>query len=135
MQADTISLNVPTSSTVTTPVTVAFGRVREEMDKSTYYGPDHSLEARQMMQLYRSAPKRSGESRGTQKTSVKLTADVGVPNASGSGDIVLPLIVEMNVSVPVGTTYEEAYRQLELLEALLAAQKDAVMALVYTGVI
>jgi hypothetical protein len=129
MQANTITVSVPTSSTVATPVGVTFARSREELDKSTYVGPDNSLDARQWMQFYRTAPKRSGESRGTAKSAIKLTDDQSVPNASGSGNIVLPLITELSISVPVGTSYEAVYRHLEVIEAMLASQKTAVMAL------
>lgn len=87
-------------------VNVVFDRFAEETNRSTYHGPNHTDAMREMMQLYRSTPKPSGESRGVKKTSVKHTTDVSVPNKSGTGDILLPLIMEVNMSVPVGTTVQ-----------------------------
>jgi len=102
-------------------------RHEETTTRSTYVDDaSHSVDSRDIMQLYRTAAKRNGESRGTSKSAVKLTSDVSVPNASGSGDIVLPLIAEVSFSVPVGVT---AAQTLELRQQLVALlDDDAVMA-------
>lgn len=75
----------------------------ESINRSTYTENGvHTLTSRSLMQLYRTYPKRNGNSRGSSKTSVKFTLDVSVPNADGSGNIVLPVIWEISGSVPVG---------------------------------
>lgn len=80
-------------------------RRHEESANRTTYVDDttHSVAQRDQVQFYRTFPKRSGSSRGSAKVSFKLTRDVTVPNASGDGEIVLPLIGECSFSLPVGT--------------------------------
>lgn len=75
----------------------------ESVNRSTYMvAGEHSLVSRSMLQLYRTFAKRSGQSRGSSKTALKVTRDVQVSNADGSGDITLPLIVEVSMSTPIG---------------------------------
>lgn len=83
----------------------ALSRAEETTNRTTYeFTETHTLVARDIVQLYRTYPKRAGESRGCAKCAVKVTTDVSVANASGSGDIVLPLIGEVSFSLPVGVS-------------------------------
>lgn len=120
MQENTLTLSVDAANNAT-PSNEVYERFLEEPNKSTYVGALHTEDDRDMLQLYRTAPKRSGESRGMKRSSVKATVDVSVPNASGSGNIVLPLIAELSVSVPVGTTDAEV---IHVLQRIIAFADD-----------
>jgi hypothetical protein len=100
---NTLTLSVdPTNSG--TPEPRPFDLVEIDKDKTTYQGAFHMGDIRELLQLYRTAAKRSGTSRGQEKCSVKFTKDVSVLNADGSGNIILPLIGQVSFSVPLGTT-------------------------------
>lgn len=126
MQANTITLAVDVLNNATTEDSV-FRRHEETTGRSTYVvDASHSLETRDMLQFYRTPPKRNGESRGSSKCAAKFTLDSEVPNASGSGNILLPQIAEVSFSLPVGTT---AAQTLELRQRIIALlDDDAVMA-------
>lgn len=75
----------------------------ESINRSTYtVDTEHTLTSRSLLQFYRTYAKRSGNSRGASKSAVKLTRDVSVPNADGTGNIVAPLIIEVSISCPIG---------------------------------
>lgn len=105
MQQDPMTLSVDVLND-NNPVVESYDRHLEEPNRTTYVGATHTEASREMFQFYRTAPKQSGDSRGAAKSSVKFTTDVLVPNRSGSGDISLPVIVEVSASIPVGTTAE-----------------------------
>jgi len=106
MQPDPLTLSVDAANNGT-PANEDYDRHLEEPNRSTYVGATHTEASREMLQLYRTAPRRSGESRGVAKCSAKFTQDISVPNASGSGDIVIPLIGEVSFAVPLGATAAE----------------------------
>jgi hypothetical protein len=106
MQANTITLPVDLLNNGT-PTNEAFNRYNEELNKSTYVGPNHSLQARNKMELYRTLPKRAGNFLGAAKGSVKFTHDITVAGADGA-DTVVPQIFEVSYSLPVGSTDAEA---------------------------
>lgn len=120
MQANSITLAVDTANTGTTTDQV-YTRHEELTDRSTYIGASYQLDNRDMIQLYRTAPKRNGEYRGTARTAVKLTEDVSVDNVSGDGSIVAPMIMEVTFSIPVGAT---AAQTLELRQRGIALLDD-----------
>lgn len=125
MQANSITLAVDTANTGTTTNQV-YTRFEEKTDRSTYIGATHVLDSRDMIQLYRTAPKRNGEFRGVARTSIKVTEDISVDNVSGDGQIVAPMLLECSFSIPVGAT---AAQTLELRQRLLALlDDDSVMA-------
>jgi hypothetical protein len=85
----------------------------------------HTPEMRHQVQFYRTFAKRSGNSRGAKKAAMKLTRDVSVPNTAGDGDIVLPLIVEVSFSVPVGTDVAKTQDARHIIARLM--QSDTLM--------
>lgn len=103
MQSNTITLPVDVLNNGT-PVNKEFVRSEETINRTTYRGPGHTVASRNIMQFYRTFPKRSGNFLGALKPTVKFTRDVTVPNADGSGDTVVPLIIEVAASLPVGVT-------------------------------
>lgn len=72
---------------------------------------DHLPDSRVMVTMTRGIPKVNGNSRGTRKTSSKITVDVTVPNADGSGTITVPAIASIEYSLPLGMseTQETAF--------------------------
>ncbi len=102
MLPNTITLAVDLLNNGTTTDEL-FSRLEELVNRSTYRGPNHSTSARNIMQFYRTLAKRSGNFLGASKVAVKFTEDQTVLGADGNS-IVSPLIAELNVSIPVGTT-------------------------------
>lgn len=103
MQANSITLSVDALNNGT-PANQVYTRSEEVANRSTYRGPLHTLQSKDTLQFYRTLPKRQGNFLGAAKCSVKLTQDVSVPNADGSGEIVVPMIIETAFSFPVGVT-------------------------------
>lgn len=120
MQDNSITLAVDTANTGVTTDQV-YTRHEELTDRSTYIGASHALDARDIVQFYRTAAKRNGEYRGTARSAFKLTEDISVDNVSGDGSIVAPLIMEVSFSVPVGAT---AAQTLELRQRGIALLDD-----------
>lgn len=118
MQDNSITLAVDTANTGTTTDKV-FTRHREDSNRTTYVGPGHVLDSRNMLQFYRTDPNRNGDFRGVARTAIKFTLDIDVDNADGSGQITAPLIVEANFSVPVGATAAQTLEARQHLIALL----------------
>lgn len=85
------------------PVNQAFTRIEEFQNRSVYKSPTHSFVSRDTLSFYRTLPKKSGIFNGALKSSQKFSTDVEVPTSDG-GTVVLPLIGEVNFSVPVGTS-------------------------------
>lgn len=102
MQDNVITLAVDSANNGTL-VDFALTRTAEELNRTTYEFPDHTVASRKTMHLYRTYAKRSGNSRGSTKCALKVTLDASVANADGSGSLVLPVIGEISFSVPVGT--------------------------------
>jgi len=121
---------------------ITLTRLEESVNRSTYGetishtgGVVHSVPARNQVQFYRTYPKRSGTSRGAAKLTVKFTRDISVPNADGSGSIVLPLIVEVNFSIPVGASHAQISnlrrRAAKMLTLSAATSTEATAAIQY----
>lgn len=104
MQDNTITLAVDAANDGN-PTDVAFTDYRSSTpNRSDYIAAGHTPERRHMMQLYRTAGKRSGVLRGVNRTTVKFTIDREVPNAAGDGTVIQPEILEIIHHVPVGCT-------------------------------
>lgn len=120
MQANTITLSVDLLNNGA-PTDKVFTRHSEELNKTTYNGPGHSLQSRHIMQLYRTLPKRAGNFLGAGKTSVKFTRDFSVLGADGT-NLIVPFIGNCDFSIPVGLTSAQT---LELRQYLVAALDNA----------
>lgn len=123
MQPNTITLSVDPANNETI-VAELFTRHEEQINRSTYVGPGHTAASSNMMQLYRTLPKRSGDYLGSSKVSVKLTRTRTVGNAAGL-DIPAQDIAEVSFSIPVGVTATEMLATRQRLIAIL--DDDAVM--------
>jgi len=81
----------------------------------------HSNAARFLLQQSRGTPTKNGESRGTQKSLSKITIDVSVPNVEGDGNNVMPLILNVDCSVPVGAESTDIDTAIDLAAAYVAS--------------
>lgn len=123
MQPNTITLPVDLLNNGT-PTNEVFTRHSEELNKTVYRGPGHTVASPNIMALYRTLPKRSGNFLGTGKVSIRFTETVIVENAEGL-ETPVPNIVEVSFSNPVGVSAAimKAHRQ----RALALLDLDAVM--------
>lgn len=129
MLPNTITLAVDTANTGTTTDQV-YVRFEEQINKSTYRGPGASVSSRNQLAFLRTLAKRSGDFLGSNKPTVKYTRDVSVPNASGSGNVVAPLIVEVSMSLPVGCTDADVLAARQHIVAIL--DRDDIVGLLCT---
>lgn len=117
MQANTITLPVDVANNGTI-VNQEFSRFEEQVNRTTYVGPNHTLASPDTMQLYRTLPVRSGASLGASKVTVKFTRHVSVTNADGTVSQ-RPLIIEASSSIPVGATVAQTKEARQKLIAVL----------------
>lgn len=130
MLPNTITLPVDVLNNGTT-VDNVYMRYREEAEKSLYYGPNHTLTARNILQFYRTPNKRVGNSFGTARTAQKFTQDILVDAPDGT-EVSQAAILECNSSFPAGTTLAKA---LELRQRMVALIDHAIMVDVHSGLI
>lgn len=114
MQANELTLSVDPAND-SNPENRVYSRHEETVNRSTYRASTHSLAARNLLQFYRSAPTKVGNFAGTAKSSFKVTIDRSVAAVDG-GTIIVPQIVEVSFSNPVGVTsaHTQELRQLAL---------------------
>lgn len=118
MQADTITLAVDVLNNGT-PANQAFvSSDRSGVNRTVYHGPGHTLISRHTLALLRGYPKRTGNYYGSAKSSIKFTRDVSVSQADGTTTIA-PLIFEVSVSMPVGTTPADLLAMRQHVVAIL----------------
>lgn len=79
-----------------------YSRYEEFQNRSTYIGSIHVPAARDMFQMYRSFATKSGNFNGVSKTSFKFTKDTTVAGVDGVSSLTVPVIIEVNFSLPVG---------------------------------
>lgn len=118
MQANTLTLNVDPANDDTI-VAEAYERFEEFQNRSVYIGANHAPELRDTISLYRSFPTKSGNFKGVQKTSVKLSKDVQVAGVDGVATLTAPVIIEVSFSVPVGTPAATILQDRQRAVALL----------------
>lgn len=122
MQANTITID----DDAVGGVDKLYERNVEELHSSTYVNDESTAELRDQVKLFRNVPQVNGLSRGVNRTSIKLTKDVAVPNSEGSGDIIAPITVEIVVIAPVGADpliVKSQRNYAALLEGQLEADK------------
>jgi hypothetical protein len=94
--------------------------------KTTYIESGvHTDTKRSLLNLYRSAPKRNGESLGIRKSGIKLTRDCLVDNASGTGSNNAPCIVDISMALPVGMAETERAAIIKTVVDLLTEGTSA----------
>jgi len=73
------------------------------------------------LQQTRGTPVLNGLSRGKQKSVLKTTMDIDVPNSEGSGNIVDSMILNLDGSCPVGASDADVDLFLDLQAALISS--------------
>jgi hypothetical protein len=116
MQPNILTLAVDTANTGST-TDQTYERYDEYQNRSIYVGSEHSNDARDTISLYRTFPTKSGNFKGTAKSSFKISEDQDIAGVDGVAVLTAPAIVEVNFSFPVGTT---AAKILELRQRVLA---------------
>lgn len=97
----TLSVDVENNGTA---VNTDFTRYEEFQNRSTYIGGNHSIDAVDTLQFYRTFPKSSGNFKGVAKSSFKRTKSITVLGVDGVARLTSPLIAEVSFSIPVGAT-------------------------------
>lgn len=118
MLSNTITLAVDPTGANTTTVDEILNRFKELENKTQYRFSDHTLTARNQLEIYRNDIAPSGNYLGNAKGSIKLTEDQIVLAKDGS-NIVAPTIYGLTGSIPVGTSDESFYHNLGRLQALV----------------
>lgn len=120
MQPNTVTLAVDVLNNGTT-VNKVYTRYEEYTNRSSYIGADHLPDDRNMLAIYRTFPTKSGNFKGTSKSSVKFTQDIEVAGVDSSTTLTSPMIGEVSFSLPVGATAAEAK---ELRQRIIACLDD-----------
>lgn len=100
----TLSVNTDNDDGTTAAVDKTFTHYSTNGDKSTYISDSHEVDARDVLNFFRTPPKSNGYTRGVARSSFKLTKDVSVPGVDQSINIVQPSIVEVKFNFPLGMT-------------------------------
>jgi hypothetical protein len=124
MQDNVITLAVDELNDTNT-VDHVFGRFDEFQNRSVYTGENHQLTARDLLTLYRTHQKVSGNFRGVAKSSCKFTQDFVIDGVDGISQLTSPLIGEINFSIPVGVVVADQLIMRQRMIALL--DDDAIM--------
>lgn len=106
MQGNTITLMVNDDhDDGTTPlVENVYTRFDEYQNRTVYIHEDHTVALRNILGLYRSFPKANGNFRGTAKSAVKMTQDFAVDGVDSETSIIVPGIINVEFSFPLGLT-------------------------------
>lgn len=126
MQDNTITLVVDEANdgSTTADVNHVYERFDTFSTRSVFNHTNHSPDLRDFLTFYRTPAKRSGNSRGKQRSSVKFTVDVAVPGVDGV-DIIETSFVEVNLSFPLGVSDEFMKKQRQRAVSIL--DSEAVM--------
>lgn len=124
MQSDNIVLPVDVLNNGT-PVNATYTRYEEQANRSVYIGALHTPDARDVLGLYRTFPTKSGNFKGTGKSTVKFTTDVSVLGVDGVSNLTAPIIIDVSFSVPVGVTVADVVEARQRVIALL--DNDTIM--------
>lgn len=124
MQPNEIVLSVDVANNGTT-VNLEYTQSALLENRSTYMSGIHSIDRRDLLQLYRTAPTKQGNFKGVAKTAVKFTKDFLVFGVDGVSSLTAPVIIEVGFSIPVGVSSGDITEMRQRAVALL--DLDAVM--------
>lgn len=124
MQPDIITLAVDTLNSGST-TNYDFTRFEETLNRTIYAGEDHTIDSRDQLAIYRTAPKRTGNFKGVAKTSTKFTRDITILGVDGLANLTAPIIIEVSFSIPVGCTTAQMVGMRQRAIALL--DSDTIM--------
>jgi hypothetical protein len=118
MQPDQITLAVDELNNATT-VDEVYDRFDEFQNRSVYITEHHLVGAHDTLTLYRTFPKANGNFKGTAKSAAKFSTEILVDGVDGLAQITAPVILEVSLSLPVGTTDAQAMIARQKAVALL----------------
>jgi hypothetical protein len=118
MQPDQLVLPVDPLNNGTV-VNETFTRFEAYQNRTSYIGPLHAPDARNTLAIYRTFPTKSGNFKGTAKTSVKFTEDLQVAGVDSSTTLTAPIILDLSFSVPIGATIADVKHLRQRLMALI----------------
>lgn len=121
MQSNEIILSVDEDNTGTNPVIKTYTRYDEYNNRTVYTGDNHSVASKNTLGLYRTFPRSSGNFKGVAKTSAKITIDTTVVGNDGLAQLTVPVIGEVNFSIPVGVS---AADQMVIRQTLISLLDD-----------
>lgn len=119
MQPNVITLSVDEENDGVGLVQVEYVRAEQHLNRTLYHGPGNSFVARDLLGLYRTMPKASGNFRGTFKCAVKMTHDIVVLGVDGVAQITSPIIQETSFSIPVGALHADILKLRQRKVSLL----------------
>lgn len=124
MQPSEITLAVDVANNATL-VNRVYTRFDQYQNRTVYVGANHTSAVRDSLAFYRSFPRVSGNFKGVDKTSFKITRDMIVTGVDGIASITAPMILEVSFSLPVGVSLAT---QLELRQQSVALlDRDDIM--------
>lgn len=118
MQANQLTLSVDAENTGN-PANEVYTRYEEYQNRASYIGASHTPDDRDLLALYRTFPTKTGNFKGTAKSSVKFTKDVEVAGVDSSTTLTVPIIIEVSFSVPVGAAAADVKHARQRAIALL----------------
>lgn len=98
-----------------------FVRFEENLHRTKYIGPGHTLALPYQLDLYRTLPKPQDKFLGVARTSIKLTKNKPVDDAAGQ-QINRPAIAEISFSIPVGMDPNVIFQLRSALADLLTQE-------------
>lgn len=110
MQPNEITLDVNHDNDDGTTATqqIIYTRFDEYQNRSEYISDAHVIALRDKVALYRTFPKATGNFAGTAKSAVKFTRDYEVPGNDVETTIIVPGIINIGFSLPVGVSGEDS---------------------------
>jgi hypothetical protein len=100
-------------------VSRSWTRYRTQANSSLFVGAGDEPDTPRALRFIRSEKKRSGDINGFNRTSVKFSSTVSVPNAAGDGNVSLPMSCELKFAIPEGATAAETLSLRETLFVFL----------------
>jgi hypothetical protein len=120
-----ITVDEANDGSTTADVVHTYERYLDYENRAVYkHDTNHTLSSRDTLSLLRTFPKANGNFRGQAKSTAKFTKDVIVTGLDGE-NIVAPVIVSLEFSVPVGLSSSEMLLARQKMVAL--ADLDSVM--------
>lgn len=98
---------------------ILYYRGESDGGRSAYYGQNHDFQNREMLHLYRTRPRPSGNHNGTARCRLKFTHDLDVEGAVSEETVTRQMIADLNFGFPVGATAGDIEKILRQMASLL----------------
>lgn len=88
-------------------------------DRALLVGPDHAIGRKDVVQAYRTLPKKNGVSNGAAKGAIKYSSEELVPGVDASTSHLDLNLFNLDVRIPVGQTEEEFRNKFRRFRAMI----------------